>query len=190
MEEEKKRDNFWSTSQSRRTSILERDTDRHLTSPLDKNGDHFSNTVKAEPSASVLAHQPLPSPPPAPADRLLPEVKDSPIDTSVLDALRALQEEGEPDIVTELIDLFLQDAPLRLESIRAAIAQKDATALRKAAHTLKGSGANLGAGPMATLCFELEKRGRAGSLEGTEVLLAQLEDEFKRVRHALETERR
>jgi HPt (histidine-containing phosphotransfer) domain-containing protein len=40
---------------------------------------------------------------------------------------------------------------------------------------------------MAALCAELEQRGRSGALEGTPVLLAQLEQELERVSQALAT---
>jgi len=44
------------------------------------------------------------------------------IDAETIDALRSLQEEGDDDLLVELIDLFLQDAPDRIVAIRAAVA--------------------------------------------------------------------
>ncbi|RMG43911.1 MAG: sensor histidine kinase [Acidobacteria bacterium] len=111
------------------------------------------------------------------------------LDGRVLANLRALQDSDEPDIVTELIDLFLQDAPGQLTAIRQAIERGDAHALQRAAHSLKGSSANLGAKRLAALCLELEKKGRANVIDGVNGLVEQLETEFQRLRRALETER-
>jgi len=111
------------------------------------------------------------------------------LDRSVLDELRTLQEEGEPDIVTELIDLYLQEAPARLDAIRAAVSHRDASELVRAAHSLKGSSANLGAGPVSTVCGELERCGRENQVDETPALLQRLEDAFGHLRSALQSER-
>jgi two-component system sensor histidine kinase/response regulator len=106
------------------------------------------------------------------------------IDWSVLDGLRALQEEGQPDFVQELIDLYLADTPSLLDTIRQAIAHGQAEELWHTAHTLKGNSNSLGAKQMGASSFELEKIGRSGTVEGIEPLLAELEREFERVRQA------
>ena len=107
----------------------------------------------------------------------------------MLDTLRELNEDGEPDIVTELIDLFLRDTPPRLAALKDAIREGDVQALSQNAHTLKGSSANLGATRLASLNAELHSQASDGSLEGAGRLLAQLDNEFERVRHLLESER-
>ena len=77
-----------------------------------------------------------------------------------------------------------------LQQIRDAVETGQATKLRQAAHTLKGSSASLGAKALAAKSHELEKIGRGGSVEGAGVLLPQLEAEFDRARRALEAEQR
>jgi signal transduction histidine kinase/DNA-binding response OmpR family regulator len=111
-----------------------------------------------------------------------------PLDQSVLMNLRELQEEGEPDILAELGELFLEDVPPQLEALREAIEGGNAPSLERVAHTLKGSSSNMGALRMATLCADLEDIGRSGDLSRAPVLLERLEAEFGRVREALETE--
>jgi PAS domain S-box-containing protein len=108
------------------------------------------------------------------------------IDWSVLDGLHELQEEGEPDFVQEMIDLYLSNTPSLIESIRQAITQNQAEALRHAAHTLKGNSNSLGAKQMGVLSLELEKIGHGGVLDGAGSLLANLEREFERVRQAFQ----
>src|SRR5688500_16288828 len=67
------------------------------------------------------------------------------IDESLLDSYRELQEEGQADVVTEFIDLFLDDLAGRLTQINEAIQAKDLKAIRSAAHALRGSAASIGA---------------------------------------------
>jgi CheY-like chemotaxis protein len=116
--------------------------------------------------------------------------QDSPlptIDWAVLDGLRALQEEGEPDFVRETIDLYLADASVLIEALRQAVAQGNAAELRHTAHTLKGNSNSLGAKQMAAVSLELEKIGRSGTIEGAKSLLVELECEFECVRQALQS---
>ncbi|HEY7545557.1 MAG TPA: response regulator, partial [Blastocatellia bacterium] len=115
-------------------------------------------------------------------------VESGAIDRATLETLRGLQGEGEPDLVAELIGIFLQDTPLRLAAISEAIRSADASELTSAAHALKGSSANLGATGMSALCLKLESLGRAGTVEGAGSLLARLEEEFLRVRDAFAIE--
>jgi len=49
------------------------------------------------------------------------------VDRGVLNTLRDLQVEGEPDILAEIIELFLIEAVERLAALQRALAQKDCT---------------------------------------------------------------
>ena len=113
----------------------------------------------------------------------------APIDRTVLDTLRDLREPGQPDVLTELIDLFLEDAPARLAAVRDAVGRQDGEALRQAAHGFKGSAASLGATEVRALCAELERLGRRGPLGAAEALLQQLDDAYGRAETALRAER-
>ena len=75
----------------------------------------------------------------------------SPVDLSVLEQYRELQDEGDPDIVAELIDTFLSDIPNRVSGIREALDSANPTQLEHEAHNLKGSSANLGAHTLASI---------------------------------------
>lgn len=79
------------------------------------------------------------------------------VDLSVLASLRDFQQAGEPDFVTELIDLFLRDTTWQLELVRAAVANNEVNEFRRlAAHLVKGSSGNIGAKHLATLCAAME----------------------------------
>jgi len=107
------------------------------------------------------------------------------LDLEVVNSLRLLDEEGGPSLFEELIDLFFEDVPAQLSSMRSALDAGDVKTLTRAAHTLKSSSANLGASRLSGICFELEKLGRSGSLEGAESLIASTGEAFGQVREVL-----
>jgi HPt (histidine-containing phosphotransfer) domain-containing protein len=61
-----------------------------------------------------------------------------------------------PEIVDQLLGLFLESTPSLLDELHVALDEDDAEGLRRAAHKLKGSCQNVGATFMATLCRSLE----------------------------------
>jgi CheY-like chemotaxis protein/HPt (histidine-containing phosphotransfer) domain-containing protein len=108
------------------------------------------------------------------------------VDLNVLVSLREeLYEEGEPDALTEMIDLFVDSTPSLLESIREKAVRGNAEEVRYAAHSLKGSCGNFGIVGMWKMCSELEAKARAGELQGTVEIAAQLQEEFVRVKEVL-----
>ncbi len=112
----------------------------------------------------------------------------SAVDMGVLAAFAELQDDGEPDLIVELIDLYLQEAPLRIEAIRRAVADADGLSLKRAAHSLKGSSGTLGVRPLAALCQELESLADDAWLPAATVLVERLEEEFVRAHKALVAE--
>ncbi len=76
--------------------------------------------------------------------------------------LEALQRPGMPNVLSRVIAIYLDSAPLLLKRIGKALAEGNRSALRDAAHSLKSSSANLGAIAFAEMCHELE---RADSLD-------------------------
>jgi CheY-like chemotaxis protein len=114
------------------------------------------------------------------------DLEEGYLDRSVLAGLRELQEEGEPDILRELIELYLSDVPPRIVALRKAVEAGDARSMTQIAHSLKGSSANMGARSIATLCTELEEIGRSGALAAAPAWISRLEGEFGRVREVFE----
>jgi HPt (histidine-containing phosphotransfer) domain-containing protein len=85
------------------------------------------------------------------------------LDTGRLDELRVSVGDDD-EFFAELVDEFLADAPVQLESLRAALSSGDADSARRAAHTLKGTGRTFGAETLASLCQEVETAAAAGDL--------------------------
>ena len=123
------------------------------------------------------------------SDRADAAISIEAIDQTVLAALAEAQEEGEPDLIVELIDLYLEDAPQWVEAIRAAVAQADAASIKRAAHTLKGSSGSVGVCQVAEICKLFEQTDFSIPAASSETLMQLLDREFERARAALLTER-
>ncbi|MBL8373177.1 response regulator [Accumulibacter sp.] len=111
---------------------------------------------------------------------------EEPINPRALDAIRNLPGPNGALLVQKVIGAYLADTPPRFTQLRAAVAAGNAEALRKAAHALKSSSANVGAEPLVALCKELEIHGREATVDGATVLLTAAEAELTRVLAALE----
>ena len=124
----------------------------------------------------------------APAQKTAPGdvAAGEPVDRRVLEDLREL---GGDELVEELIQTFLEDAPAHLRALREAVRGGEAPGVRRLAHALKGSCGSMGTTEMARLSETLERAGASGDLSGAEELLGRLEEEFGRVGAALEAER-
>ena len=72
--------------------------------------------------------------------------------------------DGDPELLAEVVSLFLETYPQLLSSIEDAILRKDAAALCRAAHTLKGAVANFGAKAVVEQAEALETMGKDGKL--------------------------
>lgn len=103
---------------------------------------------------------------------------DQHLDSVVLANLQEVMENQYPD----LLAAFLLDSSERLQALYAALDQADAEALRRAAHSFKGSCSNLGATRLTALCEELETLAQDRRLAGAEGLLKLVEGEFEEVR--------
>jgi signal transduction histidine kinase/CheY-like chemotaxis protein/HPt (histidine-containing phosphotransfer) domain-containing protein len=73
-----------------------------------------------------------------------------------------------PEIVEQLVDLFVDSTPPLLDDLRGAGERGDAEALRRAAHKLKGSCQNIGASRLAELAAQIEKGDAQPDADGLE----------------------
>ena len=94
---------------------------------------------------------------PAPARTPASDVMEQSFDASLLGSLRELQQEGSPDLITELIELYTKETKKRLTDLRSALNNQDMTELRRTVHYLKGSSSSLGIRRMAFLCSQFEE---------------------------------
>ncbi|RZI44076.1 PAS domain-containing hybrid sensor histidine kinase/response regulator [Herbaspirillum sp. HC18] len=121
------------------------------------------------------------------AGRSEPEDEEPVIDRRRIDQLLELQDENNPTLAWDIIQLFVNDSPKHLQNIADALTAESADALVSAAHRFLSSIENLGAQRMRRHCMELERLGREGTLEGAAGSLDGLRREFDIARQHLLT---
>ena len=100
-------------------------------------------------------------------------------------AILHLRKVGGSKLVKEMIALFLEHAPKKLEGITQGASLRDWKAVEKNAHSLKSSAANLGAMKMHQLCEALEHNAKNQEIDSIPVFVEKLQDEFIHVRETL-----
>ncbi len=111
-----------------------------------------------------------------------------PIDPTIIDpaALERLEKWGGPSLSSEIVQLFLDNGPKRVEQIRGAMDNEDLTEPERGAHSLKSSAANVGAQHLQKISSELELAASQGELQRVRDLIPKLEQAFAQAAGALE----
>ena len=82
---------------------------------------------------------------------------------------------GDTELLREIGQLFLEEYPTMLTRLAAAVANQDANAVDRTAHSIKGSVANFGAQAAYQAALELEQMGREQNLGDAHRQLGELE---------------
>jgi CheY-like chemotaxis protein len=98
----------------------------------------------------------------------------SAIDMRQIATLRDIGARAGTDLVSEVLQTFLEDAEPQLERLTAAIETRDATVVARCAHAMKSCCANLGAEQLSALYRRLEAMGRNNQIDEARSLLQQL----------------
>jgi CheY-like chemotaxis protein/HPt (histidine-containing phosphotransfer) domain-containing protein len=118
-------------------------------------------------------------------------LEDSPLDYSILDGIRELQGEDEPDVLSELIGIYQVNSFTLISRVRQAMNEHNYADLRKNIHSLKGSSGTLGARRLSDYCNEvlglIDKNAPFNLLEEW---LPRLEGEHARVCQALQAQQK
>ena len=107
------------------------------------------------------------------------------LDLAVLDELRSLGGEEAPELVAEIINTYLEDAPARLRAMQTAVSSRDLDTLCQAAHAMKSSSAYLGATSLSAIFQEIEMIARGRSAGDVRLHVERCLAEFERVKAAL-----
>ena len=109
------------------------------------------------------------------------------LDQRRLAELRVLDPTGNgAALVGRLVESFLGRIPVDLADLRAALHQGDTARALGVTHRLKGAAGTVGSSGMVSLCEQLERHARAGTVQPAGDLLPLLEQEFDRVIRALD----
>jgi PAS domain S-box-containing protein len=94
---------------------------------------------------------------------------------------------GDRQLADRVMEGFLQDAPSRLDDLRARLDEADAPGARLQAHALKGAAATVGAESLQAIFRNMEQAANHRQLAQCHELLPRAVDEFERFKRALES---
>jgi HPt (histidine-containing phosphotransfer) domain-containing protein len=107
------------------------------------------------------------------------------IDPQMIESLRALNPGDNDEFLREIVGIFLEDTPLRMVELDDSLAAGDRVKFTRAAHSIKGSAANLGAVQLRAAAEKLEHASRQADLTDVGPLVAAIKAEFGRAQSAL-----
>ena len=110
------------------------------------------------------------------------------LDMATIQGIRELQMEGEPDIFSELVEIFCNESSQLVKAAFQAIESQDAGQLRQAAHSIKGTSANVGAKLLSAQAAEIESLAKSGDLQKAGERLTILQDVYQQSLTALQGE--
>ncbi|MCX7832982.1 MAG: Hpt domain-containing protein [Ignavibacteria bacterium] len=101
--------------------------------------------------------------------------KENLLNYEIIQNLKELDTE-DSNFLSELIKIYLTESKKLLDKIEKGMDSGDKDAIANNTHTLKGSSSNIGAMELSRLCAEIEKKARAGDLEGVKILLPEMKE--------------
>ena len=104
----------------------------------------------------------------------MPDVKTPDPVLEVTRHLRELEQRGSRRLAAQLVESVTTDTARQAEALRHAADRRDATALFRAAHTLQGTAAIVGADSVADMCAQIVRSSRKGSFAQLDVIVAQV----------------
>ena len=107
------------------------------------------------------------------------------LDMDTLNRLRALQPPGQPNMLSRVIQRFLDTVPEQMVMLRRVIHDLDGAEVRRLAHSLKSSAGNVGALALAELYHEIEVMGHTHDLNQAAAKIDKTEAVFTSVCCAL-----
>jgi HPt (histidine-containing phosphotransfer) domain-containing protein len=92
---------------------------------------------------------------------------------------------GDPELLGELVALYVSDSEAKLAALADAVAEGDAVRCGDIAHGIKGASAAVGAQAAAAAFHALETRGRSGELSDAHEALQAARAAWRCARDAL-----
>lgn len=112
-----------------------------------------------------------------------PAAEEAPVD---LDGLEEMMREAEVlDILEELIELYLSEAPGRIADLTEGCERGDSGKVHAVAHAFRGASANLWANRLRDLLAEMEAAGARDDLPTARSLLPSVAEEYRAVERYL-----
>ena len=101
------------------------------------------------------------------------------LDMTIVEELLSLSDDGDPELLLDLIQLFLDDGPAKIKAVTEGLAEQDFDKMERAAHALKGSSGNLGAVLLQHACEEMQLATRKHDLDDSSRLTPLMREHFE-----------
>ena len=113
------------------------------------------------------------------------DYKEIVLDAKVIEGLRELGGSDEPELLMEIIELYLDDAPRLLTEMLRSLDCENLDVMQRSAHTLKSSSANIGGVLLSRVCLAMECAAREMNREEYRRLTIVCQDAFGDLKRAL-----
>lgn len=104
------------------------------------------------------------------------------LDPESIENLRSLNPGDGGEFLREIIAIYIEDTPQRIAELETSLAAGDVPTFTRAAHSVKGSSANLGAMTVRSVAEKLEHQSHKHGLADVSGLVATLKIEFENAR--------
>jgi CheY-like chemotaxis protein/HPt (histidine-containing phosphotransfer) domain-containing protein len=108
------------------------------------------------------------------------EEENEVINRGVIQRLKELNEKVDPEFFKVVINMFLNQSPNLIDEIKHYMQSGQYDKMGQAAHKLKGSSMNLGAGSLAELCKKIEIKARTNELSDIDRLIESLQPVYEK----------
>jgi HPt (histidine-containing phosphotransfer) domain-containing protein len=102
------------------------------------------------------------------------------LDPTTIENLRALSPDDNGEFLREITGIFLSDTPLRITEMEQSQVSGETAKFTRAAHSIKGSAANMGALALGAAAQALEAESKLKPLDQMTPLLEALKAEYAR----------
>ncbi|MBI5402461.1 MAG: Hpt domain-containing protein [Ignavibacteriae bacterium] len=90
--------------------------------------------------------------------------KEDLIDVAIVNNLIELGGDDGKAFLNEILDLYVEQYPQLFESIKSNAGKNEMVEMYQSAHALKGASLNIGAKEMASICKQIELKGKSGDM--------------------------
>jgi CheY-like chemotaxis protein/HPt (histidine-containing phosphotransfer) domain-containing protein len=165
---------------------MQGDRERFLGAGMD---DYISKPVSPQALAQILLRW-LPQ---QEADATAPEspsalgmITPNPIALPVFNRAALLERlMGDEEMLTVILESFLNDAPNQLAGLKADLSAEDIASVERRLHTMKGTASTMGGEALSAIAAELEKSAKAGDLAMVAARYAELQAGYEQVKLAM-----
>ena len=92
---------------------------------------------------------------------------------------------GDEELIVAIVEVFLTDTPLHIETLRGYLEAGDGAGAQRMAHIIKGSSANVGGEALRALASHMEETAKTGDLETIKAHLNDLDSAFEALKQAM-----